>query len=341
MSSGFRFRKRFKILPWFYINVSKTGFSVSLGPSDAHITTGVHGIWFYLDLPGSGAYYRKKLDAKNDNDKDDQQERDENSNLDVGFFQRLTTPPSELALVNALRALAEDDYERTYEHARQATHLADGAFLAGCLALRQEQFEDAREYLKKAWEKQDELGQHFTKYEVDIAVGLPLTEEVNAHLRPNPRDVLLALSLAYEYLDMPELAIESLLALHKQDPEDLIVRLSLAEVLSERYPNAEQVHRQIVELAEDVHNESPIHAALMYYRARALRKLGVLEGARDTLTRALRRKKDYPEDLLYALRYERAMIYDATGKEKKARSEFEKIYAQSPSYEDVAAKLGL
>ncbi len=151
---------------------------------------------------------------------------------------------------------------------------------------------------------------------------------------------MLALAEAYQQLDLIELAIEPLQHLYQLDPDDLVTRLSLAELYDIQYPNAEQMQRRIIELAEGVHNVSPIHANLMYYRARALRLLGMYPAAQDTLTRALRRKKDYPEELLRALKYERALIYEALGKTDKAKVEFQKIFAESPGYEDVAAKLG-
>ena len=46
-----------------------------------------------------------------------------------------------------------------------------------------------------------------------------------------------------------------------------------------------------VRLTGSIENETPIHAALMLYKAKALRHLGLATAARDTLTAALRRKK--------------------------------------------------
>jgi tetratricopeptide (TPR) repeat protein len=202
-------------------------------------------------------------------------------------------------------------------------------------------YQEAIDYFNEALQQRDDLGKTFEKHKLEFAVGLPITEEINVQLTPTENSILTALAEAYHQMDMPEAAIELLMTLNKRDPEDLIVRLSLAELLEERYPDAQQAQQQIVQLAEGVHNESPIHAALMYYRGKALRKLSLLEGALDTLNKALRRHKDYPEDLLTALRYERALVYEAIGKDRKAREEFEKVYAVAPSFGEVAAKLGL
>ena len=77
-------------------------------------------------------------------------------------------------------------------------------------------------------------------------------------------------------------------------------------------------------MTEGVENESEIHAALLLYKAKALRRLNLKEAARDVLTKALRRRKDRSDDLLRALRYERALIYEEMGQHKRARSELEK-----------------
>ena len=347
MVSGFRFHKSFKLLPGVRLNIGKKGTSLSLGPKGAHITTGTSGTYFSLDLPGSGAYYRKKLDSKSagskSENKKDETAAPENvaDKLDLGLMQRLTIPPDEIALVEALKALAAGDEAKALEHLRSGSYLADAAFLAGFLLFKQGDFNAAASAFKEALNSRDQLGKHIEKYELDFSVQLPITEEISVRVEPSAEGALLALAECHQNLGLNEMAIENLQELYKQHPDDLIVRLSLAEVLSETYPDAQPVQQQIVHLAEDIHNESAVHAALMYYRARALRKLGLIDGAQDTLAKALKRTKGSPDDLLRALRYERAVIYEMTGDTKKARAEFQKIYAEAPSYEDVAARLGL
>ena len=80
---------------------------------------------------------------------------------------------------------------------------------------------------------------------------------------------------------------------------------------------------------------------LLLYKAKALRHLRLATAARDTLTVALRRKKGRSDDLLRALRYERALAYEDLGQKSRARAEFEKLYAEAPDFEDVAVRLGI
>jgi predicted Zn-dependent protease len=79
------------------------------------------------------------------------------------------------------------------------------------------------------------------------------------------------------------------------------------------------------------------NTALLFYKAKALHGLGLLDASRDTFTGALRRKKDRSGDLLRAIRYERIQVYEDLGQHRRARSELEKLYAETPGYEDVAA----
>ena len=53
-----------------------------------------------------------------------------------------------------------------------------------------------------------------------------------------------------------------------------------------------------------------VHTALLLYKAKALRGLGLLDAARETLTGALRRRKGRSEELLRALRYEGVLVYE-------------------------------
>ena len=102
------------------------------------------------------------------------------------------------------------------------------------------------------------------------------------------------------------------------------MKLSLAELFMEIRPDDPNACRTVVSWAEGIKNESEIHAALLLHKVKALRKLGLFEAARDLLTKALRGKKDRSKDLLHALRYDRALVYEALGQRKRARSELEK-----------------
>ena len=58
---GWRFRRRVRILPGLYINLSKSGGSVSIGGHGATLNLGPHGTRTTVGLPGSGLSYRSPL----------------------------------------------------------------------------------------------------------------------------------------------------------------------------------------------------------------------------------------------------------------------------------------
>lgn len=49
-----KFWRRFKILPFTTLNVSKTGLSVSVGQRGFHLTFNRHGVRMTVSLPGTG-----------------------------------------------------------------------------------------------------------------------------------------------------------------------------------------------------------------------------------------------------------------------------------------------
>ena len=261
--------------------------------------------------------------------------------LTLGFFKRLIIPDEEEALVDGCRELVLGNDEKALEHLKKAVHLADGAYLAGFLALKKERLEEAANYLATAAEMHHRLGRYFAKYGISATMSLPITDEVTAHVGPDLRGVLLGLVEVYQLQERWDAAIKCLQRLRRLEPDDVVVKLSLAELLMDAYPNERETCRKVVRLAESIENETPVHATLLLYKAKALHGLGLNEAARDVLTQTLRRKKDRSDELLRALRYERAQVYEELGQRKRARSELEKLYAESPDYEDVAVRLGI
>ena len=90
---------------------------------------------------------------------------------------------------------------------------------------------------------------------------------------------------------------------------------------------------------ENVDNDTAIHGGILLYKARALRRLKLPTAAARTAGAAVRRRKRRPPELICALRYERAIAYEDAGDSRRARAEWEKLYADAPSYRDVARRL--
>lgn len=344
---SFRFFKRIKIAPGITVNFSKSGGSFSFGPKGKKITIGSRSPRATIGIPGTGLYYTTtfpkipKPKRKSLSTKKEKSEKREKDKLSLGFFQRLITPEDEKAFVDGAREIFLGNEKKAFIHLQKASHLADGAFLAGFIAFKNEWFNEAEKYLMTAAAKHKDLGKYFSKYEFTATMELPITDEVNAYIEPNLKGVLLGLVEVYQHKERYFDAISLLEKLKAIDPEDIVINLSLAEFLLDAYPDKKEIYERIIKLSKEVKNETPIHTTLLLYKARALRRLGLLDAANEVIKNALRKKKDRPVELLYALRYEKALIYEEQGKGNLAKKEFEKLYAEAPEYEDVAKRLGL
>ena len=371
---GFRFFKRMNILPGVTLNLSKGGGSVSVGPRGAKLTVGTSGTRATVGLPGSGLFYTTVLSLKKlgrlfgySSDSDEREISDSipqkkarsssrkttNTKRKSGAasqardvlapedFDHLDFSDDEKDLAAGCQALVSGDEESALRHFAQATELADGAFLAGVLSLKQERVEAAIHYLIMADQQQKELGQHLFRHDITATLSIPVTEEITAHVGPNVRGVLLALAEAYQGREKFSDAAECLQRLRRLEPEDVVVKLSLAELLMESGTPTRETCQDVVQLTAGIENDSALHAALLLYQAKALRGLGLLDAAQEVLSRIMRKKKDRPKDLLRALRYERALVYEEKMDKSKARAEWESLYAEAPDYEDVKIRLGL
>lgn len=346
---AFRFWRRLHIAPGVTINLSKSGASMSVGPRGLKYTVGQQGTRTTMGVPGTGLFYtqtntKRKRGGSVKGDTVYQPsgplEPSADKRLSLGFFKRLVTANDEEELVAGCRALVTGNEEEARRHLYAARHLADGAFLGGLLELKKGHYSAATECLRTALNKRGELGRFFGKYGLDITISLPITDELSAHVRPSIRGVLLALVEAYQGQGAQSEALKTLEHLRRLEPEDLVVKVSLAELLLAN-ENDVSANRRVVRLANNIESESPLHSALLLYQARALRRLSMYDAAIDVLDKASQRETDQPPELMNALRYELALTYEATGERRKARREFERLYAEAPDYEDVEKRLSV
>lgn len=143
---------------------------------------------------------------------------------------------------------------------------------------------------------------------------------------------------AEQALDNWQAALSALETLYDNDPDDAVVILSMAEVLVTDKAD-ENACQRVIEITQGVGNHSELEAAILYWKGQALHQLGLLTAARNTLTTAFRRKKHRQPELLKAIQYERACVYQALGNKRRAREEFGQLYAQDPDYKDVAQRI--
>jgi len=344
---GFRFFRRVKIAPGLSLNLSRSGVSPSLGVRGARMTLGRSGVRKTVGIPGTGLYYttiggagghrRSSKAGPHSRNRTTQRGPD----LDLNFFKRLTTPRSERAFIEGCKAYLTGRESEATRQFETAEGLADASFLAGMLRLKANQPDRASEHLEQALRLTPALSKLTSKYGLDVRVHLPITEEIAAGIAPSREGTLLALAEAYQLQGRLNEAIASLDRLRRLTPDNPLAAVSEAELLLESHPGDKRVAKRVVALVGEVNNESAVHTALLLYKARALRTLGLSTAARDTLTTALRRVTHRPPELLRAVRYERALTYEDLGHRGRARRDFETLFAEDPQYEDVAHRLGI
>ena len=256
------------------MNLSKSGGSLSFGPHGAKVTIGPGGKRATVGIPGTGLFYTTTLPSGRSSGRRSASysasavpKGHPEDRLTLGFFKRLIIPDDEEALVDGCRELVLGNEEKALEHLKEAVHLPDGAYLAGFLTLKKERLEEAADYLAIAAEMHHRLGRYFTKYGISATMSLPITDEVTAHVGPDLRGVLLGLVEAYQLQERWDAAIECLQRLRRLEPDDVVVKLSLAELLMDAHPDARETCRKVTRLAEGIENETPAHATLLLYKA--------------------------------------------------------------------------
>ena len=340
-----RFWRRMRVAPGVTMNLSKRGGSLSFGPRGAKYTMGTSGRRGTVSLPGTGLFYTVRGGSGGSKGRrgatPEQPRVDAAHRLNLSFFQRLFIPANERALVEGLKALVQENEDEALDQFEQGKELADAHWLAGILRLKRKHFNDAEAHLRYCLRNIASLGEHLDKYGVVPTTSLAITPEVTAHIQPRKRGTLLALAEIDQARGELAAARSWLEELRCDHPEDPVVMLSLAEVMLECDQDRHVAAQAIVKMTAEVENETPVHAALLLCKGRALRELDLNDAAFRTLTAAFRRKKDRDPDLLRGIRYERALAYEAAGRGSRARSELEALYAEAPDYEDVAERLGL
>jgi len=354
---GFRFMRRLRIAPGVSLNFGGSGMSLSLGPRGAKYTVGPRGSRVSVGVPGTGLYYTQRVGGPSASSAPAPRAatpwREDgggtavaaqpavDSKLTLGFFQKLTTPPEERAFVEGLKRLHHDDPDGALAEFREAPHLADAAFLGGLMALKLDHPDEAATLLESAVAATPQLGALVGKYGVSADATVPITEEFAARIAPSPRGALLLLAEARQRQGRSAdaiLAVRRWLALDRNDP---VARVSLAELLLDHGRGGRAALEEVAALGEGIANDGEPQAALLLYRARALRELGLADAARVVASEGLRKTAGRSDELLRALRYERGRCCEALGQAGRARADYERIYAEKSDYLDVRARLGL
>ena len=169
---------------------------------------------------------------------------------------------------------------------------------------------------------------------VDLGMAVKITDLASAQA---PFDSVGAtLMLAEHYQDAGRLdeaigLVQQLSSVNAVDPG---IRLSLTDLLS-----ADRDYDAVIEVARDASNDSDAGVALLHLKGGALFALGHQTAALDAFREALAKTANRNPELLKAVRYDRALAYEADGQKSRARQDLERLFGVDPDYEDVRERL--
>ena len=337
---GLRFFKRIRIAPGLSLNMSKSGPSISFGPRGMKYTVGPRGTRQTFGLPGTGLSYT----TTNAWGKRGQPSRVPSgtsvpSSLDLGFLQRIVTPPEEEQLVAGLKQYLSGQNIEALNTFRSCITLQDAVFLSGFLALGQGFHAEAEKAFLQCLASVSTLGRIIQKYIQGFHLSLRITEYVDAPIDVDSRGVNLALAETHQTQGNFDRAIQIVKNLWNANPTDLVVCLSLSDLIVANPASSRQDLENVVKLITGVVNDAPIHANLLYLRGAAMYRIQLADAATKQFSELLRKKKDRPEALLRQIRYFRGRLYENAGQSTLARKDYQLIYAEDPSYKDVASRV--
>jgi hypothetical protein len=67
---AFKYRKRIRVFPGFYLNLSKSGMSATVGMKGLNVNFGKNGAFLNTGIPGTGIYERVRISGKSNSNDD-------------------------------------------------------------------------------------------------------------------------------------------------------------------------------------------------------------------------------------------------------------------------------
>lgn len=336
---GFRLQRRISLGKFFQLNISKSGVGISAGVPGLRISHGPRGTHFTAGLPGTGLSYQKKIGGKSSSSPKAQPKNEVAAQADSvevpqpSFF----AVGHEKALARGLEAYYASQTDEALAYFLDAGPTEPGAAILAAAILAEgdeSRAHEGIELLEEVVQREDEfptplMEKYLTETDVEIQVTPNVTVVV-------PVDGLAATLLLVELYQKQRRVREAIALL--EDVEELAKEPTLTLSLCELYATR-NLWDNIIERAKQTEPEDNVTLETAIFYGRALQEKGLHEAAVSVFSKALRRTKDRNPTLLTEARYWRAVSYQTQGKQQRANSEFQKVYAEAPNFRDVAARL--
>ncbi|MDX6580996.1 MAG: hypothetical protein QOI10_180 [Solirubrobacterales bacterium] len=248
----------------------------------------------------------------------------------------MLSPAHEKAFYKGIQLYVAGDAEKALLHFMDAAvkdakdKVISDDFFAGLLCAQLNKPNEAMTYFERVVASDVELPDELmTKYVAGGAVQLRITPHVQVSVPFGSTAATLSLAELYQEVTRTDEAISLLLQLLEVEKDSALV-LSLAELFSQ-----EMSWDEVVQLTAGTKNEDDVTLAICVFQAEALAKKGMDDAAQEVYKDALRSKKRN-EELLKRARYGRGRLYLKLGKNAQAKKDLGRVYADDPSFMDVA-----
>ncbi len=348
---SFRLNKRINIGKFLRLNISKGGVGVSVGVPGARVTAGPGGKRLTLGVPGTGVSYVKNLDEPKKKKTATRASRAKATPPEPEEVEAAPAPTPavplpgpfapahELAFAQGLADYQLGKEEEALAHFVAAAPAESGAaILAAAILLEQNRtpgLAQAESLLESVLERNESLPTPLIeKYLPETTLQVNITPRVEAQVPASALAATLLLAEVYQARSKLDEAMDVL-----EGVQDVLADPALTLSLCELY-GLREIWDAIVERASQTAVTDDVTFETMVWYGRAMQGKGLHEAAITIFAELLKKKKDRNPDLVNEAVYWRAVSYEALGKHSQANREFQKVYARSPGFRDVAQRIG-
>ena len=325
-----RFQRRIKLLPGLRLNISKSSLGLSFGIPGARASINTRGeVYTSAGIPGSGLYSVERINLRN--------RKRSRKKIQPGELARPIPAPSlfssrkKRALYKALQIGTLDALQEVAKAHPEISLIAEAHALPKHLMGTSQDLEMLTALAEKLWTRKSEFAADRLFYE--YAQGAEISLVVAPGVQIPMEYGLIPMGLIYVELLQLKQDYEKALQVAESLPPNQATALAVceSEVQLSRWDS-------VLETTEEIENIDEATALLLIYRGIALRELGHLDAAIESLRRARSSKKRH-EDVLNKALFERAITYERMGKKSQAKKDLEKIIATDSDFPGVSGML--